>query len=175
MGNQHLADRFADAGLRLALAGEPIARAVNAERVFQMDIRRARAWDSNSEHFVVWYGAVENVGRDERQLFMCRLPSACTTLAQAHATLRAPEATAARGVLARTIRQGEWFFVPTESAVQEEIDRDVRRGKLLVHRNASIGAFIPRAGKPHRTVRNRERRSAATGWTKSRVLTATPR
>jgi hypothetical protein len=230
MGNQHLADRFADAGLRLALAREPIARVVNAERVFQMDIRRARAWDSNSEYYVAWTGDEENVaqvqgvdrvvhqlvmmvheparwfwepvpwmvmkrarrfgaawremiarearmgvgdivgnieqawlrrstearkrhflvGRDERQLFMCRLPRACTTVAEAHRALRAPEATEARGVLARTIRQGEWFFVPTEKEVEETIDRDIARGKLWVYRRASIGSFIPRAGKPHR-------------------------
>src|SRR6185369_4864892 len=63
MGNQHLADRFADAGLRLSLAREPIARVVNAERVFQMDIRRARAWDSNSEYYVAWPGGEENVAQ----------------------------------------------------------------------------------------------------------------
>ena len=230
MGNQHLADRFADAGLRLTLAREPIARVVNAERVFQMDIRRARAWDSNSEYYVAWPGGDDNVaqvqgvdravhqlvmmvceprqwfwepvpwmvmkrarrfgaawremiarearmgvgdivggidgawlrrstearkrhflvGRDERQLFMCRLPRACTTVAEAHRALRAPQATAARGVLARTIRQGEWFFVPTEKEEEESIDREIARGKLWVYRRASIGSFIPRAGKPHR-------------------------
>ena len=230
MGNQHLADRFADAGLRLTLAREPIARVVNAERVFQMDIRRARAWDSNSEYYVAWPGGDDNVaqvqgvdravhqlvlmvheprrwffepvpwgvskrarrfgaawretiarearvgvgdivgnieqawlrrstearkrhflvGRDERQLFMCRLPHACTTVAQAHVGLRAPQATRARGVLARTIRQGEWFFVPTEIEEQQMIDREIARGRLWVYRRASIGSFIPRAGKPHR-------------------------
>jgi len=230
MGNQHLADRFADAGLRLTLAREPIARVVNAERVFQMDIRRARAWDSNSEYYVAWPGGDDNVaqvqgvdravhqlvmmvceprqwfwepvpwmvmkrarrfgaawremiarearmgvgdivggidgawlrrstearkrhflvGRDERQLFMCRLPRACTTVAEAHRALRAPQATAARGVLARTIRQGEWFFVPTEKEEEESIDREIARGKLWIYRRASIGSFIPRAGKPHR-------------------------
>jgi hypothetical protein len=229
MGNRHLVGRFAEAGLTLALAREPIARAVNAEVVFQMDIRRARKWDSNSEYYVLWYGAEDNVaqvqgvdgaekqlvmmvhepkrwfwepvpfgvmrrarrfgaawrqmiarearmgvgdvvgnieqawlrratderkrhflvGRDERQLFMCRLPRACTTVADAHAALRAPEATTARGVLARTIRQGEWFFVPTEQAEQEQIDRDIARGKLWLYRRVSIGAFIRRPGKPH--------------------------
>jgi len=89
-------------------------------------------------------------GRDERQLFMCRLPRACTTVAEAHRALRAPEATEARGVMARTIRQGEWFFIPIEKEVEDTIDRDVARGKLWVYRRASIGSFIPRAGKPHR-------------------------
>src|SRR4051812_692394 len=76
MGNQHLVDRFADAGLTLAVARVPIARAVNAEVVFQMDIRRARKWDSNSEYYVTWYGAEDNVAqvqgvdRAEKQLVM---------------------------------------------------------------------------------------------------------
>src|SRR5262245_26006460 len=60
MGN-HLIDRFADAGLRLHLARAPIARALGAEIVFQMDIRRARAWDPHSEYYVAWPGAPDNV------------------------------------------------------------------------------------------------------------------
>jgi hypothetical protein len=233
MGNLNsainLIDRFADAGLQLQLAPEPIARAQAAELVFQMDIRRTRTWDPRSEYYVAWPGGDENVvvvkgvdkseeqlvmmvhepqhwfwepvpwgvvrrarrsddwrafiaregridpddlvkenetvwvrrttdarkrhflvGRDERQLFMCRLPRACTTVAEAHRALRAPEATEARGVMARTIRQGEWFFIPIEKEVEDTIDRDIARGKLWVYRRASIGSFIPRAGKPHR-------------------------
>jgi hypothetical protein len=49
MGNSYLVDRFADAGLRLQLASGPIARALGAEVVFQMDIRRRRTWDPHSE------------------------------------------------------------------------------------------------------------------------------
>ena len=73
-----------------------------------------RAWvrrstDARKRHFLV--------GRDERQLFMCRLPRACTTVAEAHAALRVPEAKMeARSVLERALRQGEWFFVPAEAA-----------------------------------------------------------
>ena len=62
----------------------------------------------------------------------------------------APEATEARGVMARTIRQGEWFFIPIEKEVEDTIDRDIARGKLWVYRRASIGRFIPRPGKGHR-------------------------
>lgn len=229
MGNSNLMDRFADAGLRLQLAREPIARALGAEVIFQMDIRRTRAWDSRSEYYVAWPGADDNVavvrgvdraeqqlvmmvheprrwfweevpwwimqrarrssswrdvvaqearaqvedihkegerawvrrstderkryflaGRDERQLFMCRLPRACTTVAEAHVALRVPEARPdARSVLERSIRQGEWFFVPAEEGDVARIDKEIARGKLWVWRRASIGRFIARAGKPH--------------------------
>lgn len=229
MGNSHLMDRFADAGLRLQLAREPIARAPSAAVIFQMDIRRTRAWDAHSEYYVAWPGADDNVavvrdvdraeeqlvmmvheprrwfweevpwgrfkwarrvpawreliarearvqvedihregerawvrrstderkrhflaGRDERQLFMCRLPRACTTVAEAHAALRVPEAKPdARSVLERSIRQGEWFFVPAEEADVARIDNEIARRKLWVWRRASIGRFIARAGKPH--------------------------
>ena len=233
MGNLNsainLIDRFADAGLQLQLAPEPIARAQAAELVFQMDIRRNRTWDPRSEYYVAWPGGDENVvvvkgvdkseeqlvmmvhepqhwfwepvpwgvvrrarrsddwrafiaregridpddlvkenetvwvrrttdarkrhflvGRDERQLFMCRLPRACTTVAEAHAALRVPEAKVeARSVLERALRQGEWFFVPAESADVARIEGDLARRRLWVFRRASINAFIPRAGKSH--------------------------
>jgi hypothetical protein len=225
----NLIDRFADAGLQLQLAPEPIARARAAELVFQMDIRRTRTWDARSEYYVAWPGGDENVvvvkgvekseeqlvmmvhepqhwfwepvpwgtvrralrsddwrafiaregrvkpddlvkenetvwvrrttdarkrhflvGRDERQLFMCRLPRACTTVAEAHAALRVPEAKVeARSVLERALRQGEWFFVPAESADVARIEGDIARRRLWVFRRASINSFIPRAGKSH--------------------------
>ena len=229
MGNLNLVNRFADAGLQLQLAEQPIARAAAAELVFQMDIRRRRSWDPHSEYYVAWPGGDDNVvlvqgvdkrerqlvmmvhepqhwfweevpawtvrvarrsdgwresiarqarvevqdvvweservwvrrstdarkrhflvGRDERQLFMCRLPRACTTVAQAHDALRVPEAKrTARSVLERPIRQGEWFFVPAEEGDVARIDAEIARGALTLHRNAAISRFIARAGKPH--------------------------
>jgi hypothetical protein len=229
MGNSYLVDRFADAGLRLQLASGPIARALGAEVVFQMDIRRRRTWDPHSEYYVAWPGADDNVavvqgvdraaqqlvmmvhepkrwfwepvpwhmvkqarrfddwhawlarqaqvqvedivrqdghawlrrstderkrhflvGRDERQLFMCRLPRAATTVAQAHAALRVPEVRPqARGVLERSIRQGEWFFVPAETDDAARLEALISSRKLWVYRRVSIGRFIARAGKPH--------------------------
>jgi hypothetical protein len=227
MGN-HLIGRFADAGLRLQLARAPIARALGAEVVFQMDIRRARAWDPHSEYYVAWPGAADNVavvqgvdravhqlvmmvhepkrwfweevptwqvrnavrkgnahaqlatrarvpvedvrvlnnngwvrrttderkrhflaGRDERQLFMCRLPRACATVADAHRALRAPEVVEARSALERPIRQGEWFFVTVAADVLELVGREITGHRAWVRRKVSIGSVIPRAGKPH--------------------------
>jgi hypothetical protein len=231
MGNSHLphlVDRFGAAGLPLQLARAPIARALGAEVVFQMDIRRARAWDPHSEYYVAWPGASENVvhvqgvdraahqlvmmvreprrwffepvpfhlmrsarrsaswrgyvaqiarvpadeivgspaqawvrrvtetrkrhflvGRDERQLFMCRLPRACTTVQQAHDALRVPEAAPARSALERPIRQGEWFFVRAGAVAIATIERDLAALRAWVRRKISIGQIIERGGKPH--------------------------
>jgi hypothetical protein len=74
------------------------------------------------------------VGCDERQLFMCELPKPCTSIKQAHEALRPKSLPKDEKV----IRQGEWFFVPAG---------DLTPG--VIHRNAAINRFIPRAGKPH--------------------------
>lgn len=101
-----------------------------------------RSTDARKRHFLV--------GRDERQLFMCRLPAACTTVAQAHAALRVPQANLeARSVLERTIRQGEWFFVPAEGDDVARIEGGIESGEVWIHRRVSIARFIARAGKPH--------------------------
>jgi len=233
MGNLNLplnlVARFADAGLRLQLAEQPIARAAAAERVFQMDIRRLRSWDPHSEYYVAWPGGGDNVvivqgvdkserqlvmmvrepqhwfweevpawtvrvarrsdgwretiarqarvevrdvvwehervwvrrstdarkrhflvGRDERQLFMCRLPRACTTVAEAHDALRVPQANLeARSVLERAIRQGEWFFVPADVEEVARVEDELARGASQLHRGVAISRFIARVGKPH--------------------------
>jgi hypothetical protein len=72
--NQNLVSRFASAGLDLRLAMAPFA--ANTADIFQLDIRRARAHDARSEHFLAWTGAQENLvavqGIDprERQLVL---------------------------------------------------------------------------------------------------------
>lgn len=74
------------------------------------------------------------VGCDERQLFMCELPKPCTTVKQAHEALRPKTLPKDEKV----IRQGEWFFVPTNDITPS-----------VTHRNTAINRFIPRTGKPH--------------------------
>ena len=78
------------------------------------------------------------VGCDERQLFMCELPKPCTSVKQAHEALRPklPKKV-------KTIRQGEWFFVPATAFELQSLERTV------VRRNTAINQYIPRAGKPH--------------------------
>lgn len=72
----NLVSRFASAGLELRLANAPFAGGANAVNIFQLDIRRARAHDVRSEHFLAWLGdaqnhvAVQGEDRDERQLVL---------------------------------------------------------------------------------------------------------
>jgi hypothetical protein len=210
----NLVTRFASAGLDLRLASVPFS---NNPDIFSLDIRRARAHDVRSEHFLAWLGKADNtvqvqatdkderqlvlfvrearrsfaetvpeslmrritspvgsftwrrivaqrvgveprelvvredgtvvvqrntsgggrhllVGCDERQLFMCELPKPCTSVKQAHDALR-PKSLPKNE---KTIRQGEWFFVPAH-----DVDA------VVLHRNTAINRFIPRAGKPH--------------------------
>jgi hypothetical protein len=90
------------------------------------------------------------VGRDERQLFMCELPRPCTSVRQAHDALRTPAARSrSRSALDQPIRQGEWFFVLVPNSEIDELEKAIRKSRVVVRRKASINAFIPRAGKPH--------------------------
>lgn len=87
------------------------------------------------------------LGVDERQLFMCQLRGAITTVAQAHASLKTPTVTFAEGrAPGRTIRQGEWFFVnPTDDEIRR-IEADIKKGRLFIKKGERIG---DRPGKPH--------------------------
>lgn len=162
----HLAASFARAGLDLRLAGSPFN--FSPDR-FALDIRRARPRDVRSEHFLAWMGKEANdvqvrnvdrderqlvlfvreprrhllVGRDERQLFMCELPKPCTTVKEAHDALRP------RHLRTKTLRQGEWFFVPASAWDCANVERALRGHVTVVRRNMAINHFIPRAGKPH--------------------------
>src|SRR5690349_19429259 len=67
----NLVTRFASAGLDLRLASAPFA--ASSAEIFQLDIRRARAHDVRSEHFVCWPAGsvvVQGVDRAERQLVL---------------------------------------------------------------------------------------------------------
>lgn len=90
------------------------------------------------------------LGRDERQLFMCQLPRPCTSVAQAHECLKAPNLKMFEGrAPGRTIRQGEWFFVNTSDEEQEVLEKGIKTGKINVVEKANIGAIFRRRGKPH--------------------------
>jgi hypothetical protein len=90
------------------------------------------------------------VGRDERQLFMCELPRACTSVRQAHEALRTPAARSrSRSALDQPVRQGEWFFVLVTNTEVDELERAIRGNRVVVRRKTSINSVIPRAGKPH--------------------------
>ena len=98
MGNDHLTDRFADAGLRLQRATGPIGNGPGVENIFQMDIRRARRWDllpihtdiqrveahaqRCNEKQVPLHGTVITVRRMSVQMFAAAAGIPCTLLPQ---------------------------------------------------------------------------------------------
>lgn len=90
------------------------------------------------------------MGRDERQLFMCQLPKPCTSVKEAHESLKAPTLVMYEGQApGRTIRQGEWFFVNTSDAEQNAIEQGIKTGKIQVLKKVNIGGLFGRRGKPH--------------------------
>jgi hypothetical protein len=91
------------------------------------------------------------LGLDERQLFMAQLPRACTTVRQAHESLKAPILTTADGKQrGKTIRQGEWFFLNCTPEEEKTIREGLRRNTLFMKKSIGIGeATGTRQGKPH--------------------------
>jgi hypothetical protein len=94
-----------------------------------------RMTTSTKRHFLV--------GRDERQLFMCRLPNACTSVREAHEALRPPE------VKDDAIRQGEWFFLTPPQEELNKLKHDLAKQRIWPRLKVSIGSVIIRRGKPH--------------------------
>lgn len=90
------------------------------------------------------------MGRDERQLFMCQLSRPCTTVQQAHDSLKAPTVRMFEGkARGRTVRQGEWFFLNLEYSELEQINEAIKRGSLILRRKVNIGGEFGHRGKPH--------------------------
>lgn len=87
------------------------------------------------------------LGRDERQMFMCQLPSHASSVKQAHDLLKHGEISTADEKGAKYKRQGEWFFIPASDESQKHIEAMFKaHGKT----KAAIGeAAGRRQGKPH--------------------------
>lgn len=84
------------------------------------------------------------VGYDERHLFAAQIPSG-TTVREAHEALKPDEVRRAEERWpGRTVRQGEWFFVP---ATDREI-AEVRHHQAL-HRHRSWHGPLHAGGRPH--------------------------
>lgn len=89
-------------------------------------------------------------GMDEAHLFIAELPRGVSTVRDAHAALRNPALDALeRRADGRTIRQGEWFFIPL--SVNEEALIEGAASQRVVHRRAGIAqaARLRRLGRPH--------------------------
>jgi hypothetical protein len=80
------------------------------------------------------------MGLDERQLFIARLPTKITTVAEAHKSLKGTEVTTAEGKApGKTIRQGEWFFIHATPTEIEEINNNIKKNLIVVRKKYSIG------------------------------------
>ncbi len=90
--------------------------------------------DARKRHFLC--------GRDERQLFICQLPRAVTTVGDAHEVLRAPEVSRVKGKVAR---QGEWFFLEPTAKELAALATALRELRTVVRHGVPIG----RGGHPH--------------------------
>ncbi len=80
-------------------------------------------------------------GRDERQLFICQLPRAVTTVRDAHQALRASVVTQPKG---KVVRQGEWFFLEPSANELAALATALRELRTIVRARVSIGG-----GHPH--------------------------
>ena len=97
-----------------------------------------RKTTDNKRHFLL--------GRDERQLFMCPVNGRCTTVKQAHDSLRTPTVDMFEGrASGKTYRQGEWFFVNLSQTEKDEINRRIKAHDIVVRKKMILGA----GGKPH--------------------------
>ena len=132
-----------DAGERqlVLMVREPDREFYVPRRVGRETFMVRQVTPGNKRHFLA--------GRDERQLFMCRLPRACTTVRDAHEALRAPRVTDSRSAIDRTLRQGEWFFLVPAAAEVAHLESALAGHRSTVRRKVGIGSVIPRAGKPH--------------------------
>ncbi len=94
-----------------------------------------RRTDARKRHFLA--------GRDERQLFICQLPRAVSTVRAAHQALRA---TVPDGAGRDVVRQGEWFFLAPSADELAALAAALRAFRTCVRIRASIGP----GGHPHR-------------------------
>jgi hypothetical protein len=94
-------------------------------------------------------------GLDERQLFIAQLTRACTTVREAHASLKTATVTLAEGNVGKAVRQGEWFFLPTTDEERARIELGLKKNLLVVERDVPIGPFLEAAGRFGKKIRQR--------------------
>ena len=93
------------------------------------------------------------MGKDERQLFICQLPTLAKTIQEAFQSLKHPTVILAEGKNKNVIRQGEWFFINATGLEMEKIKLLLSSNKIDIKHNQNIGAIVAdRAfvqGNPH--------------------------
>jgi hypothetical protein len=168
MGNPELlARRFANANLRaeviqgeppkapswmgqlVLLVQEPARKFVESAPKRSVERDRGKVKVIREDAFCIWWERWTDprkrhflCGRDERQLFVCQLPRAVSTVREAHQVLRAPAVTRAKG---KVVRQGEWFFIDPSPLELAATEIAVRRLRTVVR----VRTRISWGGHPH--------------------------
>jgi len=120
------------------LVKEPQAVFEESLRLRGRDLKFQRHTTNEARRFLI--------GMDEQHLFIAPLSRRAGSVAQAHAQLQPPEVVEARARSVRVVRQGEWFFLAADDALQTRIAEQVRR--LGVERHVAIG--VPRGANAPR-------------------------
>lgn len=111
-------------------------RDLGAKKGYEIDLQGETS--ANKRHYLC--------GVDERQLFICQLRRGCSTVADAHQSLKRTELVLAEGKApGKTIRQGEWFFVNLTAAEEESLEAMLKERPYLIHKKEAIGP----GGHPH--------------------------
>ncbi len=86
------------------------------------------------------------VGLDERQLFIAQTSGPVTTVDQAHRSLgNVVQVHNARRKGSAADRQGEWFFLQTDTETRRTINEAVKKNRIGVQRKVAL----PGGGNPH--------------------------
>ncbi len=110
-----------------------------------------RTWDSTQRKMVMRTNKIQAekrhflMGMDESHLFICRLPTAAATVAEAHRILAPDEVHDRRARKEKVLRQGEWFFTPVNRSV---VDIEALIKEHGFHKNHRIGP-VGRRGRAH--------------------------
>lgn len=99
--------------------------------ILSVGIRRRTP--GNKRHFLC--------GLDERQLFIAQLNRGCSTVREAHASLKTTTVSLAEGQGIKAVRQGEWFFLEATKAELQEIEVGIKKNRFVVEENVPIGPF----------------------------------
>lgn len=94
-------------------------------------------------------------GLDERQLFIAQLTRTCTTVKEAHDSLKTVTVTLAEGKVGKATRQGEFFFLPVTKEERDLIELGLKKNLLVVEKDAPIGPFLEGVRGMGRKVRQR--------------------
>ncbi len=124
-------DWIATLARNLGVRSDAIIPRYGRGTILSVSIRRRTP--GNKRHFLC--------GLDERQLFIAQLTRGCSTVREAHASLKTTTVSVAEGQGIKAVRQGEWFFLEATQAELQEIEVGIKKNRLTVETNVPIGPF----------------------------------